>query len=959
MDLDEHSDGGTSSTPSDPFKDERVPPEVFEEQLEELASEQGLIDIFRRQMTSHSYKAQLYVKAYNEKRQVFLKSMLTQPLELKCVIKALQTRNAIQRDAVELVLYTCFWVSFIFWIHGAVGTAPFLMGYAVSARLQSAASPMPALISPFYESTFLDLGGPKDLYSWQQNILLPLLWSSSVPAGDLRVAAGSSILIGSIRFRTLWMPADECGTALTWTDGSSNTTCYKALSLPGQQTSPLTSSGNESIPPIYFSECPEDHKYELAGTLGKYPCEGYFVEVPFHVAQETAKVKFDYMTEVGFVDGFATRLYAGEFFYYNPSLNLYGSCKMMIEMNSEGTWMPRIRVRTFRVWTPAEVGLTIYDGFFILWILFYIGKLVKGWVQWKRHRDVDIKSLWFITDHVNVALLCTVVVLRWEWWKLCQNRSSFVVGADGYPGQLDQIQALWFVAQDLNSLNMVVTFIRILNFNLFRANDNIRAVLGTFSVIKSQILALGIIFAVLVVAYGMVGTILYGVHIEDFHTFWRSCSTLMLYLMGDFDYLLLSELEPTAAVFFFGSYVLLSVFVLLNFMIAFLTTGFLEESVPTEERRRLRLLQSITDSKTSRAARLECLLDRILSKDYVQIYRKHFLSQAVGRLQYGTRSGAVWDALLNYEKMKMALLTLSEQKDQDPVTICQLDFEQMMTIDTAKFVGEEYTMYLWYWLYPKVFRECTEVQDPREALGTQNDVEFFAEQFKSLLAPLFPNKDLVLYTGVETPRSDISNPYVERNEKSLGERLHPHPSVAQLLEDVEQRTGHLSEILATVIKLLEFADEKLTECLSGERLPANLPIVATDMPLASVIRHYRSLRPPAGRQVGSNPQIIENKGSKWLWNAMAVRPRKRFRRQSTQPPTASQPEPPDPASRARPKPESSRRVRPKSVRPKSKSKSKSKSQSKPKPDPPSRRKRLRKPKPQPSDKPASLTPETE
>ena len=48
-------------------------------------------------------------------------------------------------------------------------------------------------------------------------------------------------------------------------------------------------------------------------------------------------------------------------------------------MSDGGTWVNDFRVRAFKVWTPDLIMQTIYDGVFLLWILYYCFRCAGLW----------------------------------------------------------------------------------------------------------------------------------------------------------------------------------------------------------------------------------------------------------------------------------------------------------------------------------------------------------------------------------------------------------------------------------------------------------------------------------------------------------------------------------------------------------------------------------------------------
>jgi hypothetical protein len=293
-----------------------------------------------------------------------------------------------------------------------------------------------------------------------------------------------------------------------------------------------------------------------------------------------------------FVDSIATRFVIVEWFMYNPQLDKFLGVKLFVEASPGGMWRPSHQLRAFEVWTDADIGKTVYDFIFFTFILYYLHDFVGDIFRYRRVNGKVLGyffNVWNALELVNLSIFLTVFSFRWIWWDLCMKtniRLDKLAYTQEYPGDLDNILTYYSQQVYFNSVNTILTFLKLLKF--LRLNDRLNILTRTLSESQDSIIGVLFIFFLVVTAFAMTGHGLFGLGVWDFRSIDASYSTLMRMLLGDFDYDALKVENRVLAGMFFWAFIILGLFCLLNFLIGVLMEAFAKVSktrtiLPLEE----------------------------------------------------------------------------------------------------------------------------------------------------------------------------------------------------------------------------------------------------------------------------------------------------------------------------------------------------------------------------------------
>eukprot|EP01062_Namystynia_karyoxenos_P070432 TRINITY_DN6580_c1_g2_i1.p1 TRINITY_DN6580_c1_g2~~TRINITY_DN6580_c1_g2_i1.p1 ORF type:complete len:1593 (+),score=622.76 TRINITY_DN6580_c1_g2_i1:147-4781(+) len=335
-----------------------------------------------------------------------------------------------------------------------------------------------------------------------------------------------------------------------------------------------------------------------------YPCGGYIYDIPFNISYDDAMeeafklrglpnyTKHPNASAVPVLDdGIATRFIVAEFFQYTTSLNYFTAVKLYTEVSAGGSWVPSFQLRNFRLWTvPYDVPKTCFDVFFMILVFLYIGKFFRDWRTYARDtRNIGkggagptldyICQAWNLLELINLLIFIVVFGFKIAWYT-SSSKLQFKNTGFGFNEDLDYIMWLFVSSLYINSFNGIFCFMKILKY--VRLNDRFNILSRTVEGAMQNLVGILVIFIIILFAYSVTGNTLFGNGVEEYRSLSVAFSTNLRLLLGDFDYEELREENLIMAGFFFWTFVILGLFLLLNFIIAVISEAFDQEMQKTK-----------------------------------------------------------------------------------------------------------------------------------------------------------------------------------------------------------------------------------------------------------------------------------------------------------------------------------------------------------------------------------------
>jgi hypothetical protein len=528
-----------------------------------------------------------------------------QELPINFVIEALMTKVKGSWLTSELLPYIAFLIMFSIFVTTEIPTLEvFNMNKGVVDKIEGQS------VGAFKETkSFWEVWNSEFYRVFLRGAFQEKLWELRPEGGAAESVmrfAGQNEIVGAIRFRTQRASSTSCtlNTDMfkqTVTSNNSDPSitaaaCYGTVSVDDELTlqdeTPYACAHDDSSVCTHNATEINEYfgstsgKFEFDATAGAklraliwHPPGGFVADIPGSLPFAEADARINALFNNGFIDDVQTRFLIIEFFHYNPDLNLFGNNKLIAEVMPGGAFFMRTTHRPFRVHDAASsVGALVFEGFFFAFILYWFVSLFSDAVRHYRlygNLFNYIFDVWVLMDAVNTIMFIVAFGLRWQWFsdstKLSVRRPFDLTT---YPAELDTLSDAYIMQININACNTILTFLKVLKY--VQLNDKLNILTRTLALSQDNIIGVLGLFVYIVFGFAMVGYVLYGENVFGFRTVDASYNTLMRMLIGDMDYVELSNEQRGATLLFFWSFMVLAQYLLLNFLIAVLGDAFHE-----------------------------------------------------------------------------------------------------------------------------------------------------------------------------------------------------------------------------------------------------------------------------------------------------------------------------------------------------------------------------------------------
>jgi len=274
----------------------------------------------------------------------------------------------------------------------------------------------------------------------------------------------------------------------------------------------------------------------------------------------------------------ATRMAALEFTLYAPSIDHIVTGVFAVEFNAGGAAFPHIQLRTHKVnrylsndaWflVMSEVGL-------IMACIYQAYNLARLW-RTKGYSGFNVGVNWF-----NSLLVASVFVgfalhiyrfvkvgMINDEYKASGNTTVYFGGWVGSFGTLDLIAEF---------VNAVIVALATTKFVLlFRHNTKVKRLLVLFELAFTHAAGILLQLAIVFFAYALAGHVAFGPFLEEFSSVSNACRTLFAAKLGVFAFYTWMQVNTIYVPLYFLSFMMISVFLLLNMFVAILNDCYQE-----------------------------------------------------------------------------------------------------------------------------------------------------------------------------------------------------------------------------------------------------------------------------------------------------------------------------------------------------------------------------------------------
>ena len=306
------------------------------------------------------------------------------------------------------------------------------------------------------------------------------------------------------------------------------------------------------------------------GFFGWYEGGGFAADLGYN--QKTARHVIKELQTHHWVDR-QTRAVLVEFSIYNVNTGYFSVCTFFFEILPTGYGHVYERIETFPL-TNAPTGFyqfyLVCQLLFILMVFYYVAKEA---VKILRRKCRYFLEPWNLIDLFQVCLSLLVVVLFLVKSKLILN-NILKLRENPFITISFQEAVSWNNAENATlSLAVFITTVKLLR--MIRYNSHISALSATISLSRATLLSYSVLLFVIVLAFTLLGHLLYGADLYAFRSLQRTLNSVMLMSIGQKMQLdELQRVDRTLGPLFGFSFKFIMAFIFVNFFVAILNDSY-------------------------------------------------------------------------------------------------------------------------------------------------------------------------------------------------------------------------------------------------------------------------------------------------------------------------------------------------------------------------------------------------
>eukprot|EP00658_Telonema_sp_P-2_P057724 TRINITY_DN4613_c0_g1_i13.p1 TRINITY_DN4613_c0_g1~~TRINITY_DN4613_c0_g1_i13.p1 ORF type:complete len:868 (-),score=250.20 TRINITY_DN4613_c0_g1_i13:104-2707(-) len=428
----------------------------------------------------------------------------------------------------------------------------------------------PEEAKPNVAFSMMDVANSEEMYQWIRHIFIPGMF-----AAENQMVLLYNRPIGGVQIRSLRVTSDSCTIPSDYSNGLGDPGCYGPYNSGNVDKDPY---GPVSFQPnqyrwYYKDNVEEAIPYTSPHTSIVYDKSGYYMDLPL---DEEIMTKAVDELEANEYTGPHTRAVIVTWVLFNVNFNIFNYARVLFEFTPGGLVLPSIQTKSFRMDTYGESKWQIrfcFDMLFVYCTLLWIKK-IKFNIQ-DAYLDTAsylsfFTSFWNWMD-VAITVLCLVYIGMEFALAVDPSRSDFNIATTTYK-ELGRFAEAFELSIQLNAFAALLVVLRF--FEFLNISERIALLSRTISIAIPDVISFFFMFGIVFFAFVMMAHTLFGCADESYSQLVKCVTTLLVMLLGEFDYEALQQASQTFAPIFFILYNVLIVFVLLNVFIGIIGEAY-------------------------------------------------------------------------------------------------------------------------------------------------------------------------------------------------------------------------------------------------------------------------------------------------------------------------------------------------------------------------------------------------
>jgi hypothetical protein len=327
----------------------------------------------------------------------------------------------------------------------------------------------------------------------------------------------------------------------------------------------------------------------MSAEMVVYPAPGFAITVHPGVGAERGREIMNEIFEGGYVD-LQTKISMVELTFYHSMLDRLCTLRTIVEMDDGGMVTSSSEIKILRLWdnhTDEDrnyfILAVVIFGFYIYYTLQELLEMhFFGWSYWH--------------DGLNVIQIINVIV--YFTYNLLHATMGYYTPRNIEPSSdtfynFQPAGRAMAVATTLMAMTVVLNWFKAIP--ILSLSKTFMVMAKTIEKAAAHVSGFLVVFCMIMFGFTHAHVIMYGERLKNFQSLPSAFFALLKALLGDFEFDQLRQANPYAGPLFFIIFIVLSVFVVLNMLIAIISEAYQEAKEEAESRSHLDLPKMIRE----------------------------------------------------------------------------------------------------------------------------------------------------------------------------------------------------------------------------------------------------------------------------------------------------------------------------------------------------------------------------
>jgi hypothetical protein len=457
----------------------------------------------------------------------------------------------------------------------------------------------------FVRKTLEDVDSIDELHRWMNGVLIPVILMDGTLDGVVSEPGnlyGKNFIVGGIRIAQLRMKRTPCSAhmpAFGFSAGSSDLLqCYGDAGGWSQDTEDQEPFGLGPIPFQWdgWNDTYLSVEEERGFGFNNFRSENarWYVPPAYSIIlsarnPETSAQMIRNLRPWRYIDA-ATLLFIVDVNVYNPQMDVFSVIRVAAELPKAGGVLPSIDLMTSRLYSYFEGTETVWQAAELVVValiaLFLVEEASKGVHYGIRY----FTRLDTIIHNLNLLIYVCVWLLRAVAVANAPKAEDVVMDSDTFY-DLRPAMGAKALSSYLNAFNAFLCFVKLVKYLSW--SPRYALVTSTLAKAFAGVSRFALIFLLFMYGFASAHMLAFGTKVKEFRNMTFSSLQLLKSLLGDFDLDELHRANYIMGPMMFALYVAVSVFVVLNVVIALVVDGYAEAKAELGRKSQVHLLHEM------------------------------------------------------------------------------------------------------------------------------------------------------------------------------------------------------------------------------------------------------------------------------------------------------------------------------------------------------------------------------